>query len=61
MEDWAGVYGINYQVCALQPGRTELCSPWRDSGKVNWMVPGEDFTAADIVIHRSIVPPHRID
>ena len=60
MEPLAGVYGVRYQVCAIQAAGTELCSQWRDSGKVNWRVNGPDFDADDIESLTVTVAPHYI-
>ena len=45
---FAGVYGMRHQVCAAPLGDTDLCSPWQDSGLINWRVPGRNFTPAMI-------------
>ena len=39
-----GVYKMRYQVC-VPSGSQDLCSGWRDSGTVNWLVPGPGFSS----------------
>ena len=45
-----GVYSMRYQSCVVQPNRNnDICSGWRDSGRVNYRVTGPDFTATGIL------------
>ena len=52
-----GVYQMRYRACAMHSGSSKVCSQWRDSGTVNWRVPGLEYTSADVEAIPDLLPP----